>query len=173
MALSYFVDLPYSFLSVLFCVDSKATLLALKNADNKFRSDIIVEIKYMIHCLLAKGTSVDLCWVPYHCWLFGNGRIAKHGAFGNTLSHDIDMPPSMREMFNILETRMKTDFNLSNSSYLKDPRHLISLIYRLCGKALKTKYTKDVACTCIETLLKLFYQPITLSLIVTSSIFFL
>ena len=66
MTFSYLVDLPYTFLSILFCVDPKATLLALASAlaDNKFRPDIIFEIKYMIHCLLAKGTSVDLCWVP-------------------------------------------------------------------------------------------------------------
>ena len=54
MVLSYFVDLPCMFLSILFCVDSKATLLALNDDDNKFRSDIIFHIKYMIDCLLAK-----------------------------------------------------------------------------------------------------------------------
>ena len=63
MALSYLVDLPCTFLSIIFCVDSNATLLALNNADNKFRSDIIFEIKYMIHCLLAKGAIADLYWV--------------------------------------------------------------------------------------------------------------
>ena len=35
-------------------------LLALSNTDNKFRSDIIFEIKYMIHCFLAKGTKLIL-----------------------------------------------------------------------------------------------------------------
>ena len=35
-------------------------LLALSNTDNKFRSDIIFEIKYKIHCLLAKGTKLVL-----------------------------------------------------------------------------------------------------------------
>ena len=114
-------------------MDSNATLLALNNADNKFRSNIIFEIKYIIHSLLAKGTIVDFCWVPSHCGLFRNervDRIAKHGAFGNTFSH-IGIPLSTRELFNILENRMKTDLNLSNSSYLKGPRHLVSLIYRL------------------------------------------
>ena len=72
-------------------------------------------------------------------------RTAKHGAFGNTFSH-IDIPLSTREMFNILENRMKTDLNLSNSSYLKGIR-LVSLIYRLRVNALKTKYCIDVACT--------------------------
>ena len=37
MATSYLVDLPYPFLSILFCVDSEATLLALINADDTFR----------------------------------------------------------------------------------------------------------------------------------------
>ena len=101
-------------------MDSKATLLTLNNVDNKFRSDSLFEMKYMIHCLLAKGTIVYFCWVPSHCGLFGNAmadRTAKHGAFGNTLSH-IDIPLSTREMFNILENKMKTDLNLSNTSYL-------------------------------------------------------
>ena len=71
MALSYLVDLPYTFLSILFSVDSKATLLVLKNADNKFRSDINFEIKYLLHCLLVTGAIVNICWVPSHCGLFG------------------------------------------------------------------------------------------------------
>ena len=35
-----------------------------------------------------KRTIFDLCWVSSRCRLFGNlaDRIAKHGAFGNTLS---------------------------------------------------------------------------------------
>ena len=72
MALSYVVNLPCSFLPILFYMDP--------DADNKFRSDIIFEIKYMIYCLLAKGTIVDYCWVPSHYGLFGNDRIATYGA---------------------------------------------------------------------------------------------
>ena len=70
-ALSSLVDLPGTCLSILFCVDSKDTMFALNNADNKFRSDIIFEIRYMIPCLLVKGIIVDCCWVPSHCGLFG------------------------------------------------------------------------------------------------------
>ena len=72
--------------------------------------------------------------------------MAKHGAFGNTLSH-IDTALSTREMFNILENRMKTDLNLSNSSDLKGPRHLVSLNLQ----TLKIKYYTDIACTRIKT----------------------
>ena len=148
-------------------MDSKATLLALNNADNKLRSDIIFEIKYMIHCLLAKGTTiVDLCWVPSHCGLFGDDRRARHGAFGNTLSH-IDIPLSTREMFNILETRMKTNIHLSNCSYLKGPRHLVSLFTDFVSMLLKQSTLKI---SHVNTGTR--YQPITFSLIVTSQQFF-
>ena len=75
----------------------------------------------------------------------------SHSTF--PLSH-IDIPLSTQEMFNILENRMKTDLNLSNSSYLKGPRHLVSLIYRLRVNAFKTKYCA-----------RKNYQPITLFLL--------
>ena len=45
---------------------------------------------------------------------------------------------------------MKIDLNLSKSSPLKGPRHLVSLIDRLRVNVLKTKYCKDVACICRE-----------------------
>ena len=51
----------------------------------------------------------------------------------------------MGRLFNILENIMKTDLNMSNSSYLKGTRDLVSLIYRLRVNALKTKYCKDIA----------------------------
>ena len=50
-------------------------------------------------------------------------------------------------MFNLLENIMQTDLNLSNSDYLKGPRHLVSLMYRLRVNGLKTKYCKDVTCS--------------------------
>ena len=69
MASSHLVDFPCR---LRLCLSIFAwTLLALNNAD-KFRSDIIFEIKYILHCSLAKGTIVDLCWAPSHCGLLGN-----------------------------------------------------------------------------------------------------
>ena len=135
-------------------------MFTLNNAVNKFRSDIVFEIKYMIHCLLAKGTIVDFRWVPSHCGLAGNeraDRIAKDGAFRHTLSH-IDISLSTREIFTILENRMKTDLNLSNSSYLKGPRHLVSLIYRFRVNALKQSIVKISPVHAGKN-----YQPITFS----------
>ena len=99
-------------------------MLSLSNDDNKFRSDIIFEIKYVIRRFLAKGrpTIVDLLGTPLIVdFLAMADRIAQHGTFGNTHSH-IDIPLPTREMFNGLENRSKTHLNLSNSSTHKSPR---------------------------------------------------
>ena len=75
----YYNTEPMVLFSVLFCVDSKA----LKNEDNRERCDIIFEIKYLIHCLIMKGSCVDFCWVPSHCGILHNelaDRAAKKGA---------------------------------------------------------------------------------------------
>ena len=67
------------------------------------------------------------------CGLFGNEwaeRIAEHGALENTPSH-IDIPLSTREMCKILENRVKTDRNVTNSSILKAPDTLSALIFSL------------------------------------------
>ena len=130
----------------MFCVDTKATLLAITNSDQTLSLKLSAWfIVYWQRILLS-----IFCWVHSHCGLFGNewaDRIAKNGAFENTLSH-IDIPLFTREMFNILENRMKTDLNLLNSYYLKGPIHIFSLIYRLSVHGLKTKYCKDGTCTC-------------------------
>ena len=104
------------------------------------------EIKYMIHCLQAKGIIVDCCWVPSHCGLFGNRQNGKRRCLRK---HPLSCWYPPVHMINIiLKKRMKTDLNLSNYSYLKGPRPLFSLIYRLRVNALETKHCKYRSCTC-------------------------
>ena len=62
--ISYIVNLSMVLFNILFCVDSKAVLYSLNSTDSKVRSDIIHEIKHLVHCLLIKGTGVILCWIP-------------------------------------------------------------------------------------------------------------
>ena len=101
------------------------------------------------------GVSLSPTIYKYIFWEFEDNWISTAGNWDvwkweTTLSYWY--PPVTREMFNILENIMKTDRNLSIFSYLKGPRHLVSLIYRLRVHALKIKYCKDVACTCRDKL---------------------
>ena len=59
---------------------------SLNSTDSKVRSDIIYEIKHLVHCLLIKGTGVTFCWIPSHCGTTFNewvDRAAKRGAINN------------------------------------------------------------------------------------------
>ena len=50
------------------------------------REDIFYEVKYLIHCIVHKGTGIEFCWVPSHCGLYWNeisDKLAKHGAMKN------------------------------------------------------------------------------------------
>ena len=61
MALNYLITTRLTFYKILFCVDSKSVLMALKCWEEKVRNDCIFEITFLIHYITSKGTGVDLC----------------------------------------------------------------------------------------------------------------
>ena len=61
-------------------------LYSLNSTDSKDESDIIYEIKHLVHCLNITGTVVTFCWIPSHCGLTFNeraDRAAKREAINN------------------------------------------------------------------------------------------
>ena len=62
MALNYISTSSIAFYKILFCVDSKSVLTAMKDWQGKLRNDIIYEIKFLIHCIRSKGIEIDFCW---------------------------------------------------------------------------------------------------------------
>ena len=83
MALHYLLTFPFSIFRILFCVDSKSVLQALKYSDTRVRSELITEIYRMMTFLILRGSSVNFCWIPSHCGLSPNERVyrlAKRGA---------------------------------------------------------------------------------------------
>ena len=78
--------------NILFCVDSKVVLYSLNSTDSKVRTDIIYEIKHLVHCLLIKGTGVTSCWIPGLTFNERAERAAKQGAINNM--HSLDIPLS-------------------------------------------------------------------------------
>ena len=35
-------------------------------------------MKYLIHCIVYKGTGIEFCWVPSHCGLYWNEILDKN-----------------------------------------------------------------------------------------------
>ena len=161
MALSYIVNLPVALFNILFCVDSRAMLYSLNSTDSKEKSDIIYEIKHLVHCLNITGTGVTFCWIPSHCGLTFNewraDRPAKRAAINNMQSAILDVPLSSKEMCNIIENDMckRLGFSRSISHYPvfnNVTRSVSSLVYRLLLNAIKTKFSKDIMYICKEEL---------------------
>ena len=71
------------FSNLFFLVDSKSVLQAIQSNILKERSEIICEIKCLIHCLSVRGTEIHFCWIPSHCGFAHNNYVdiaAKHAA---------------------------------------------------------------------------------------------
>ena len=112
MALRYLLDVPLNFYSLLFCVDSKSVLQSLESINPKNRIEIITEIKLLIHNLIIRGTTVQFCWIPSHCLIFGNewaDRTARAGARKADGSVVITIPLSLHEGYSLLQ-RVSNEF---------------------------------------------------------------
>ena len=59
MALNFILDFSKDLLNVVFCIDSKSVLYALRNWKCKTRREMIFESRYLIHCLQARGIQID------------------------------------------------------------------------------------------------------------------
>ena len=75
MALNTLINIPKNFISILLCVDSQSVLKALKSQSHNDRSELIFEIKHLIHSLTIRGPEINMCWIPSHC-LFKYNDIA-------------------------------------------------------------------------------------------------
>ena len=74
MALQYIQNLNVTPYKILFCVDSQSVLQSLKSIKQKIRTEIIIEIKHLIHIFCIKGIQINFCWVPSHCNIFSNEK---------------------------------------------------------------------------------------------------
>ena len=159
MALQSLLTIPLSFLGILLCVDSKSALSALNSTISTHRSEIVLEIKHTINCLILKGIPVTFCWIPSHCGFIYNDaadRAAKLGA-KNINSDIINIPLSKHEMCSIVENLIKKRNH--HTSFIKDSNtsnvnnyYVHCLANRLKLNAWKTKYCKNINCLCDNAL---------------------
>ena len=83
MALQTLNEFPRNIFKIVLFVDSKSVLQAIQSNILKERSEIICEIKFLIHCLSVRGTEIHFCWIPSHCGFAHNNYVdiaAKYGA---------------------------------------------------------------------------------------------
>ena len=161
MVLYHLLHLPFDKMDVLVCVDNLSAIQSIHNYNLKSsRSDIILEILHLIHCLIVKGFTITFLWVPSHVGIMYNDwadRAAKDGA-KNVESEYLHVHLSKSEATNVFKECLKRKFydNCINSfkKYLlnSDNRNNISLLNRMRVNAWKTKYVKDIKCVCDKEL---------------------
>ena len=180
MALKYLIDLPQTIFQVVICVDSKSVLYTLNSTNTKTRTEMVLEIKHLVHSLILRGTNVNFCWVPSHCGIFANewvDRAAKKGAKNSDSSMNVQpLSLSIQEGYSLLEKESYTKFiqsiqnkcgkctksslkkhsitnilNLTSTSNFYS-RIVTGLFFRFRLNALKTKYSKNVKCICNDDL---------------------
>ena len=153
MALITLVAIPRQIFDVVLCVDSQSVLQSLNSNNPKERQEIIYEIKHNISILIHNGSNVQFCWVPSHCGLLQNDYAdfaAKRGA-KNVKSDTIEIPYSTREKYHIIENQFRTKSNSSVFGIIKgQTRRISSLALRLYLNAWRTKFCKDIFCSCKE-----------------------
>jgi len=155
-ALQKIDNLSKEFISILFFVDSKSVLQAIQSSNHKERSDIILEIKHVIHCLKIRGMLINMCWIPSHCGFKFNDQADNAAKLGakNINATTVNISLSKNEVYNLITNKINSlkshDNILSNlANYYKIfSRHIISLAFRLYLNAWKTKYCKNVTCLC-------------------------
>ena len=154
MALDYINNLPFNSCNIVLCVDSQSVLHALQKWSCKTRRDLIYEIKYLIHCVINKGIRLDFVWVPSHVGIFWNEMCdltAKQGALNSVFSYKVnDIRLSYHEIKSIFEKNIYSKYLDSNNNIISFSRNISSLIYRLRLNCWKTKFCKNIKCSCLE-----------------------
>lgn len=163
MALNYLVNFRKDIFQVLFCVDSKSVLYALRSLSLKVRPELVMEISHLVHVLSLRGTDITFCWIPSHSGFYYNEKVdnaAKLGASKSPGSTVLNIPLSLQEFYHIVEKTAREIFVKSLKKYSDNEikyeisnykvlnRHITSLIYRWKFDAFRTKYTKNTSCTC-------------------------
>ena len=153
-------------------VDSKSVLSTLDSFNTKGRPDLVFEIYNLLYHLSMKNTVIEFCWVPSHCNIHGNemaDRAAKKGATKSNNFISLPILPSVDESYRRLEKTSsgKNPYNnivdikpftqileiMKKNLYglpLYQSRQLTSLTFRLKLNSFKTRFSKNVICSCGE-----------------------
>jgi ribonuclease HI len=152
MALSFISLIQKSFYNILICVDSISVLKSIQNWNCKIRTEMIFDIKYLIHEIRTAGIGIDFCWVPSHCGIFGNeiaDRLAKQGAMKNVNEiENNNLKMSYHEHISLIERNIYSKFIEKYIPILNYPRYISILIYKLRLNTWKTKFSREIKCIC-------------------------
>ena len=157
MSLNYVYDTNYDIYKLAVCVDSKSVLQTIENWNFcSSRSDLVFEIRFLVHILSIKGIEVSFVWIPSHVGIRGNERadlLAKKGALndndGNAIS--LSIKNSGHELCTKLNQHFKKSLSKEKEKHFMpncSERSITKIIYRLRLNAWATKYTKDIRCIC-------------------------
>ena len=105
------------------------------------RRDIFYEVKYLIHCIMSRGTGIGFCWIPSHCGNKGEMKKMSEISYSNLLL-------SSHEITSILEKNVDKQIEKSKYAIPSCSRYLARAIYKLRLKTWNTKYEQNVTCVC-------------------------
>ena len=151
-ALQLLMDMTTNILNIVICVDSRSVLQSLQSWDCGVRTDLVFEIKYLIHLLRLRNLGIVLCWVPSHCGIYWNDyvdKLAKRGANNQYPSKTCYSTIS----YNEFKTKIKTNFKSNTKvtiSPLYLPKRISTLLLKLRLNTWRTKFNKEIKCSCGE-----------------------
>ena len=156
MALHSIYTTKYDLHEILVCVDSLSVLQTLQKWDCNYRSDLIFEIKFMVHILALKGVHITFFWIPSHVNIKGNemaDQLAKIGAIkGKDAVSISNFKASSKEICSILKHHAKQELKDYERGFVPvdQTRKISNIVYRLRLNSWATKYTKNIHCICSQ-----------------------
>ena len=151
-------------------VDSKSALQAIQSFNLKTRPDLIIEIRHLIHSIFSHNLTLCLSWIPAHVGILGNesaDKSAKKGVSNSSDATTITVPLSTSELNHLLErtswqrlrerseSRYKkiNPHSFNHNIYITSPslftiRSVQCIFFRIHLNAIRTKFCKNVYCTC-------------------------
>ena len=152
-AISQLIELTLSIYHVVICVDSKSVLQSLKTWDCNAGTELLFEIKHLIHILGSNNTIISFCWIPSHCNIFWNDKVdilAKQGAKNNHAINVKNIPVSLNELKSKIKSNLKPKRNESHIDILSLPRKNSILLLKFRLNVWRTKYVDGIKCLCKE-----------------------
>ena len=148
--------------------DSLSSIQALQG-NNTNRKEITLEIRYLLHQIIIKGTQILNSWIPSHCGIKGNdladqaAKLAAKGTSGPKHNIKLSIPEIKSILKKVLFEKWSDEFSaycqkhnyhnklLKQGLFLSVPYSTLSRIHRFHTNAIYCKFKAD-PCSCLGIL---------------------
>ena len=102
--------------------DSLSAIQSIQSGKSKTRQDILDHVLYLIHCIIKRGLTIDIDWVPSHCNIHENELADAAAKSALNTGKSINLLPSHQEIYPVIKAKIRQEWAKEWKNH-HGPRH--------------------------------------------------